>query len=57
MSTHGDGEKPFSIPMRRLGGSGLYVSELGLGAMTFSTDGKSTAPPHTPLSYMRTREH
>ena len=29
-----------SIPFRRLGGSGLYVSELGLGAMTFSTDGK-----------------
>ena len=28
------------IPVRRLGGSGLYVSELGLGAMTFSTDGK-----------------
>jgi aryl-alcohol dehydrogenase-like predicted oxidoreductase len=43
MSSQGkDDAKAPSIPMRRLGGSGLYVSELGLGAMTFSTDGKSS---------------
>jgi len=40
----GDGangnSKTATIPLRRLGGSGLWVSELGLGAMTFSIDGK-----------------
>ena len=59
MSTNGE-LKSLTIPQRRLGGSGLWVSELGLGTLTLSTDGKSAPHPislHATPSVAVTASH